>query len=89
MLPQAQAAAKRQGKNVPVAKLIRAGWHLLIALKKETDKGVAGQFSPPIALILTDFTDRIGGNLTHLLGEQINLFNLFKIIPISGCHLAF
>jgi hypothetical protein len=33
---------------------------------------------PLITLILTDFTERIGGDFTHLLSERFILSNLFK-----------
>jgi hypothetical protein len=48
--------------------------------------------SRQITLILTDFTERIGGNFIHLSSEQIILFNLFKISSISeisGSNLPF
>jgi hypothetical protein len=38
---------------------------------------------PLITLILTDFTERIGGDFTLLLSEQVSLCNLFKISSIS------
>jgi hypothetical protein len=41
---------------------------------------------------LTDFTEKIDRNFTHLLSEQLILSNLFKISlisEISGSHLPF
>jgi hypothetical protein len=45
-----------------------------------------------ITLILTDFTERIGGNFIHLPSEQTILSNLLKISSISeisGSNLPF
>jgi hypothetical protein len=57
--------------------------------RKENDPGTAGHFSPLISLIFTDFTERLGGSLTHLLSEDRIPCNLLKISEISGSHLPF
>jgi hypothetical protein len=54
-------------------------------INREASLGLAHR----IALILTDFTERIGINSTHLLGELAILSNFLKISSIRGYHLPF
>ena len=56
-----------------------------LTLKRKMTKVLPANFTTDYA-DLTDLTERIGGDFTHLLGEQIFLSNLFKI---SGSYLPF
>ena len=78
-----------QGKNVRQVEIrpLAKNPHQRGSVSKKDRQKCYRPISPLIALILTDFTERIGRDFIHLVSEYALLSNLFKISSISGSYL--